>query len=243
MKLDSTLRLRQRLCGDLLRKDKLQFTSLALYEVQASGLLEDRSMTWAAWDDSRYRKRGDKTVLGHSLNWLRHRAEDTRKARPWLWLYSQKYGVGKTHLAAMLSVHWIAVTETPAKLISWSRFLQSTRDSFGSDVKPAVYLEELIEIPFLVLDDLACGRSWSSQWATEQLESLIDGRKSRNTVITANYEPESFIRALRNADNTRNWSRTDVINKLIDRLGRGRGGSVAVMDMLPSTGSYRQEMA
>ena len=86
-------------------------------------------------------------------------------------------GRGKTHLAIAICREWLKSNE-PAKYAYVPELLDDIRDSYKKDeVTGQAYsqlLDRLGTIPLLVLDDL--GTEKKSEWATEQLQKIIDHR-------------------------------------------------------------------
>lgn len=89
-------------------------------------------------------------------------------------------GTGKTHLAAGILKE--VCKKMPGYFISVSEALHYLRPPHNNDK----LFETLVQIPFLVLDDL--GVQKSSEWTNEQLTLVLDIRKNQQlaTVITSN---------------------------------------------------------
>lgn len=93
-------------------------------------------------------------------------------------------GTGKTHAAAC-SVRMCHARGIGAKLVTAKRLLDEVRAGYDGGDRGA--LERAARVPLLALDDLGAERP--TEWAMEQISSLIDGRVSAGlpTVVTSNY--------------------------------------------------------
>lgn len=100
-------------------------------------------------------------------------------------------GRGKTHVALGLAI-W-AVTELQQRVVYWQvpDFLNTLRHSFEDDNGPSYsqIMSRCKSVDLLVLDDLGMQRN--SDWAIEQLDSLIDHRyvEGGQTIFTTNLTP------------------------------------------------------
>ncbi len=100
-----------------------------------------------------------------------------------------KPGCGKTHLAAAIANHRLQLGQT-AMFVKASRLLQLYRSTFdeGADKKLVDVQEEIENAKLLVVDDLFFrpSRTHKSDWANEQLFSLVDYRYENrlHTVFT-----------------------------------------------------------
>ena len=98
-------------------------------------------------------------------------------------------GCGKTHLAAAIANQQLRQGVMPM-FVKVSRLLQLYRSTFdeGSSLRLIEIAHEIENAPLLVLDDLFFrpSRTWQSDWANEQLFSLIDYRYENqlHTVFT-----------------------------------------------------------
>jgi len=244
MKYTYTLAKQEAIVGHLLEDHRIKFTGVQRSLLNQSGLLQGNG--WSSWDDSRLVSRTYKgaaiTPLGTALSWLKHSVDHTHK--PWVWLYGKQYGVGKTHAAQILGVHWIAATSKPALFVSWGTFLEAKKESWNSDTILEADLSAMTEIPFLIMDDLCGGPSFSSTWALGQLFIVLKEREHRTTVFTSNYSIDQFRQSLRGGKVKDRVTHADVLGKVLSRLGKGPGGSFATEIKFESkVGDMRQKEA
>jgi DNA replication protein DnaC len=120
-----------------------------------------------------------------------HRACLTYAEKPDGWLVlTGGPGCGKTHLAAGIANFRLQHGDLP-QFIKVSRLLQVYRSTFdeSSELSLSEVTQEVENTPFLVLDDLffRSSKTWKSDWANEQLFSLIDYRYENRlaTVFTS----------------------------------------------------------
>jgi DNA replication protein DnaC len=97
------------------------------------------------------------------------------------------YGVGKTHLAAAIGNHRLAIGE-PVLFQVVPDLLDHLRAAYapGSEAGYDELFESIRQVPLLILDDL--GTQISTQWAQEKLFQLLNHRHNFElpTVITTN---------------------------------------------------------
>ncbi|MFC1539600.1 ATP-binding protein [Candidatus Latescibacterota bacterium] len=106
-------------------------------------------------------------------------------------------GTGKTLFACILMQELMLKYGRGGKFIDLSRqFFQRLRDSYSivdkSYGETGRILDELIDIPFLVIDDFGVQRN--TEWEMEMLYNLIDSRYTgeRTTIITSNISIDKF---------------------------------------------------
>jgi len=106
-------------------------------------------------------------------------------------------GSGKTLLAAIILQELMLKYGLAGRFVDLSRqFFQRLKDSYdiSSDngENAGEILEELIRIPFLVIDDFGVQRN--TEWESEMLYNLIDSRYSdeRVTIVTSNFPLSKF---------------------------------------------------
>ena len=136
-------------------------------------------------------------VSGHGLpDRERQSLEDALRGcrifaeRPDGWVVlTGEVGCGKTHLAAAIANQQLRQGVMPM-FVKASRLLQLYRSTFDEDAKLKLIeiAQEIENAPLLVLDDLffRSSKTWQSDWANEQLFSLIDYRYENqlHTVFT-----------------------------------------------------------
>lgn len=103
------------------------------------------------------------------------------------------YGVGKTHLAAAIANHQVALGH-PVLFVIVPDLLDYLRAAFGPSSETGLdeRLDAIREAPLLVLDDL--GAHNSTPWAQEKLFQIINHRYNSRlpTVITTNQRLEEI---------------------------------------------------
>ncbi|MFC1552895.1 ATP-binding protein [Candidatus Latescibacterota bacterium] len=106
-------------------------------------------------------------------------------------------GSGKTLFACILLQELMLKYGRGGKFIDLSRqFFQRLRDSYSATDKSygetGRILDELIDIPFLVIDDFGVQRN--TDWEMEMLYNLIDSRYTgeRPTIMTSNISIDAF---------------------------------------------------
>ncbi len=138
---------------------------------------------------------------GHGLTHTRQRnlrtaydrAQEYAKApRGWLVLKGG-YGCGKTHLAAAIANHALAVGQT-VLFVNTPDLLDHLRATFNPDsaVSYDERFDQVRNTPLLILDDL--GTQSNSEWAQEKLYQILNYRYNAKlpTVITTNLELEAI---------------------------------------------------
>jgi DNA replication protein DnaC len=106
-------------------------------------------------------------------------------------------GSGKTLLAAIILQEFMLKYGLAGRFIDLSRqFFQRLKNSYDvmseSEENAGEILEELIRIPFLVIDDFGIQRN--TEWESEMLYNLIDSRYSdeRVTIVTSNFHVSKY---------------------------------------------------
>jgi DNA replication protein DnaC len=106
-------------------------------------------------------------------------------------------GTGKTLLACIMLQEFMVKFGLPGRYADLSRqFFQRLKDSYNvldeNYGESGRIMDELIKIPFLVIDDFGVQRN--TDWESEMLYNLIDSRYSTElpTIITANMSIESY---------------------------------------------------
>lgn len=97
------------------------------------------------------------------------------------------WGTGKTHIACAMLIGQIERAR-PARFLYAKHFLSGIQSLFGADAGSVeAYITAVSNTPLLLLDDLGAERP--TDWAKEQIRTLIDDRYRRKlvTIITSNY--------------------------------------------------------
>ena len=135
-----------------------------------------------------------KKLRGKFISYL-----DKTPDQPWTqgYYFWGPTGTGKTLLACIMLQELMVKYGVRGKYIDLSRqFFQRLKSSYNIDDESygeaGKILDELVEIPFLVIDDFGVQRN--TEWELEMLYNLIDSRYSeeRPTIITANISIENY---------------------------------------------------
>jgi DNA replication protein DnaC len=107
-------------------------------------------------------------------------------------------GSGKTLLACIILQELMLKYALPGRFVDISRqFFQRLKRSYDSTDElygtEGQILDELIEVPFLVIDDFGVQRN--TEWESEMLYNLIDARYEKEflTIITSNMHIDNFV--------------------------------------------------
>jgi DNA replication protein DnaC len=115
-----------------------------------------------------------------------------REPSGWLVLLGG-YGSGKTHLAAAIANHNVALGR-PAMFVVVPDLLDHLRGAYGPNSESGLdeRMEAIRETPLLILDDL--GAHNSTPWAQEKLFQIINSRYNARlaTVVTSNLRLEEI---------------------------------------------------
>jgi energy-coupling factor transporter ATP-binding protein EcfA2 len=174
---------------------------------------------------------------------------------PWLVLHGEK-GVGKSHLANILALLFMAKSGRPARSICWSPWIKEQhrrieRSKAGHELDEGGDVTALFHVPFLVLDDISTGQVGASAWALELLFTVLQERQDKLTVFTTNIglsdrrnQPSRFRKMLTDQAERLNGSKAtylDLVEKICDRFGMGPGRRVKrYVKLIGRVGSYRQ---
>lgn len=213
--------------------DKMTRGGLMLKADYVWGAVPDRDIP--GWDDHRlklmHNTSGYKTVAHLGLEWL---LGLLGHSKPWLVFFGEN-GLGKTHLAVMLAKFWVLRTSQDARIINWSCWLMERRESYGNNKQ--VSLQELIDVHFLVVDDIGLE---CKEHSLKHLYMLLEGRATKPTIITMNLDLRRYKDAVKEASAS-NLAATLYAKNIADRLNPGPGGLVHKQLRFHSPqGSYRK---
>lgn len=106
-------------------------------------------------------------------------------------------GSGKSHLVAAIANHLLQ-QEIPVVLQSVPRLLvkYSTTQRFSSEMTSEQFIDTLVDVDLLILDDL--GAQQRGEWAEAVLYTVIDERyrRERPVVVTTNLAPRDLETAI-----------------------------------------------
>ena len=132
-------------------------------------------------------------------------------------------GLGKTHLAKAATAAALG-RNVQAQFVTASDFAEYSRREMAEDAAP--YLELLLDMPVLVIDDL--GRENATDFIVDRLYRLLNWRESRQlpTMVTTNYRAEQLL---------------EVYNApLMSRLSKGRVEIMLGEDQRPASEREQQ---
>ena len=195
------------------------------------------------WDDEWHSliPNGDrikKSPAHLGFSWLLY----TLTANPRKWVcFAGAPGMGKTHLSCVLGTAWILRMNRAGLIAVWPDVLRRMREKIDQDKAGFMpssdtlrfALEQLISVPFLVMDDVSAGRTVMSDWALDNLFLVLNGRIGKPTILTMNQPLDTFRQTLRATGFESGL-------KAADRLEQGEGGNVAAkIPFTSKKGSYR----
>lgn len=159
-----------------------------------------RSYTVESFDLSLYQspKAREMAEMAKTLcaNYVRSFREIQTEAKgKGLYLYSQAKGSGKTRMAASIANEIIKKYMISVKFATAIQILDEIKMSWhrtDNDGGEQEFLQEIIRVPVLVIDDVGVERS--TAWADEKFYSIINGRMNQNqvTIYTSNRKMEDL---------------------------------------------------
>jgi DNA replication protein DnaC len=196
-------------CPCRIARIKLQATKKAFRESQIP-----KKYFWKFLDDFKT----DVSEKAQKLSGLVDTIRDTSPEKKWkggFYFWGQT-GSGKTLLASIILQELMLKYAIGGRFVDLSRqFFQRLRDSYNiTDERygeTGQILDELIKMPFLVLDDFGIQRN--TEWESEMLYNLIDSRyaEEQPTIITSNLH----INAYKEIAHGRIYSRLQEMGKII----------------------------
>ncbi len=158
--------------GSISQLDALQHQTFASFRPEGIGLTDDKRLNLR---------------LAHE-NCLRFAEEP----RGWI-LLRGGFGCGKTHLAAAIANHHLALGR-PVIFVTAPDLLDFLRATFAPDSAVAFdqRFQQIKDTPLLIMDDF--GAESSTPWAQEKLFQILNHRYNSRlpTIITTNYELEEI---------------------------------------------------
>lgn len=122
--------------------------------------------------------------------------ESKKEPQRGFWLYGSP-GTGKTLLGCIMLNELMLRWGKPGRFLNLSRkYFERLRDTYSRDSENYgqtwQIMEELCNLPFLMLDDLGVQRG--TEWEMEMLYNLVDARygDERFTIVTTNQPPDEF---------------------------------------------------
>lgn len=112
-------------------------------------------------------------------------------------LFFGSYGVGKSHLAKVITDGVMEKGFTTI-FISVPKLLRKVRSTYSrdSEIREDDIFSMLESVDLLVLDDLGAERKSvdsKNEWADERIFDLIDSRQGLSTIYTTNFPPEDLF--------------------------------------------------
>jgi DNA replication protein DnaC len=141
------------------------------------------------WRDTTF-ETSDPSINRVAFNRCRRYAEtfDPKKS-PSLYLFSLKYGAGKTHLAACIANYVLLEKKYSVRYQKARDLLLDIRRTYSDrgDVDEAGLLDNVLSFNLLILDDV--GIDQPSQWLVSTYWTVLDRRMEMGlpVVVTANY--------------------------------------------------------
>lgn len=151
------------------------------------------------------------------VEWDRRLAEGGGGQRG-LWLWGEVLGAGKTSLACALLGKWQHRHATSIGLFVLTvDLLEAIRSARESGKSRSGLMEDAIERPFAVIDDL--GSELDTPWVAEKLMSLINGRHNarKPTVFTSNLGPTMLHEQLSGGAFGNEWQNRQA-QRIVSRL-------------------------
>ncbi len=101
-------------------------------------------------------------------------------------LFFGKPGIGKTHLSIAIIKAIITKKGLSARFCDFRNMLIDIKTTFGTSESTSKFLEDIMETPLLLLDDIGAGRN--TDWAKDILSTIVNYRYTKElpTIITTN---------------------------------------------------------
>jgi len=201
----------------------------------------DRPFTWDNWDDTfndLVPNGKGRTVAQVMIDWLLRLQEDPA-AKRFVWLYGPT-GMGKTHIACITATLWSLAYDVDAVYCNWSTRLAEIKDSFnGWSASEGLTSERHAGVT--VMDDMGAERV--TLFNLECLYQIVESRRGRPTIFTANYRVEDYCNRLHASDRRDDDGAAVHYQalKIADRLQQGQGGYLlSEVGVQSKKGSYRR---
>ena len=101
-------------------------------------------------------------------------------------------GTGKTHLAAAIGNHIVYELGYDVYFMPFTEFLNTLRIYMNDKSRTEAFMARLYKADLLIMDDL--GKEKYTEWAAEQLFSLLDRRyrERQPIIVTTNFTPKEL---------------------------------------------------
>ena len=103
-------------------------------------------------------------------------------------------GTGKTHLAAAIGNYIVYEYGYDVYFMPFTELLNTLKMYFGDKERTEEFTDRLYKADLLIMDDL--GKEKYTEWAAEQLFSLLDRRyrECKPVIVTTNFTPQELDR-------------------------------------------------
>ncbi len=121
---------------------------------------------------------------------------EIKKSGKGLYMYSYTKGSGKTRMAASIANDIITKYKISVKFATTLQILDEIKRTWADDSEAAgeqKFLQDIIHVPVLVIDDIGVERSTS--WVNEKFYNILNGRmiQKQITIFTSNCAMENLL--------------------------------------------------